>query len=90
MEHYIGLDVSLKQTHLCAVDASGAVIGRACETTQPDLLARAIGALCPSAKLAVLETGGQSSWLHRELGSRGGFRWRSSMRAVPRRRCRAG
>lgn len=71
MEHYIGLDVSLKETHLCAVDGSGAVVGRACERTQPDLLARAIRVLCPSVTLAVLETGGQSSWLHRELAARG-------------------
>jgi hypothetical protein len=28
MEHYIGLDVSLKETHICVVDASGAIAGR--------------------------------------------------------------
>lgn len=71
MEHYIGLDVSLKETHLCAVDGTGAVVGRAREATDPDVLARAIGALCPSVKTVVLETGGQSSWLHRALTALG-------------------
>ena len=71
MEQYIGLDVSLKETHICIVDAAGAVLARGREATQPELLAAAIGRLSPSARLAVLETGGQSSWLQRELSALG-------------------
>ena len=71
MEQYIGLDVSLKETHICVVDGSGKVACRGREMTRPDLLARAIRHLAPSAALVVLETGGQSSWLHRELAARG-------------------
>ena len=71
MEQYIGLDVSLKETHICVVDGSGAVVARGREVTQPELLAAAIGKLAPSVDLAVLETGGQSSWLQRELAERG-------------------
>ncbi len=71
MEQYIGLDVSLKETHICVCDGSGAVVARGREATQPELLADAIAALAPSAKLAVLETGGQSSWLQRELEAHG-------------------
>ena len=71
MEQYIGLDVSLKETHICVVDGRGAVLARGREATQPDLLARAIECLAPGARLAVLETGGQSSWLHSELTARG-------------------
>jgi transposase len=71
MEHYIGLDVSLKETHICVVDASGALVARGREITQPELLALEIKRLAPSAALAVLETGGQSSWLQRELQAQG-------------------
>jgi transposase len=71
MEHYIGLDVSQKETHICVVDAAGAVVARGREATCPELLADALARLAPAARLVVLETGGQSSWLHRELTGRG-------------------
>ena len=71
MEHYVGLDVSLKETHICVVDETGAVLARAREVTHPELLAKAIRDAAPAVTLAVLETGGQSSWLQRELASLG-------------------
>ena len=71
MEHYVGLDVSLKETHICVVDGKGKVLARGREATQPELLAKAINDLAPAARVVVLETGGQSSWLQRELESRG-------------------
>ncbi len=71
MEHYIGLDVSVKETHICAVDGKGEVVGRGREVTQPELLAQAIKDLSSSPLVVVLETGGQSSWLHGELVAHG-------------------
>lgn len=71
MEQYIGLDVSLKDTHLCVVDGFGEVVAREREATQPDLLAAAIRRLAPGVVRIVLETGGQCHWLCRELVSRG-------------------
>jgi transposase len=71
MEQYIGLDVSLKETHICVVDGSGAVLARSREVTQPELLARAIMGVSPSPSLVVVETGAQSSWLHRALTGQG-------------------
>ena len=71
MAQYIGLDVSVKETHICVVDGGGEVLARGREATQPELPAAAIGKLAPHARVAVLETGGQSSWLHRELTARG-------------------
>lgn len=71
MEHYIGLDVSLKETHICVVDGDGVVLARGRESTHPDLLASAVGRLAPRARVVVLETGGQSSWLQEELVARG-------------------
>ncbi len=71
MEEYIGLDVSLKETHICVMDGAGAVLAQAREATQPELLAASIGRLAGNVRTVVLETGGQSSWLHRELTARG-------------------
>lgn len=71
MEYYIGLDVSVKETHICVVDANGAVVARGREVSHPELLARAIADLAPSVKVVVLETGGQSSWLQRGLRALG-------------------
>ena len=42
MEHYFGLDVSLKETHICVVDGSGTVVSRGREATHPELVAAAI------------------------------------------------
>jgi transposase len=71
MEHYIGLDVSLKETHICVVDGSGTVVSRGREVTHPELIAAAIGRLAPCARVVVLETGGQSSWLQGGLEAEG-------------------
>ncbi len=67
MEQYIGLDVSLKESHICVVEETGAILARGREATHPELLAKAMEALAPSLRLAVLETGGQSSWLQGAL-----------------------
>jgi len=37
MEYYLGLDVSLKETHICVVDANGEVVARGREVTHPEL-----------------------------------------------------
>ena len=71
MDHYVGLDISLKETHICVVDGAGAVLARGRETTHPELLAATITRLAPSARVVVLETGGQSSWLQRDLEALG-------------------
>ena len=71
MEQYVGLDVSLKETHFCVVDGAGAVLARGREATQPELLAAALARHAPAARVVVLETGGQSSWLQRALEAAG-------------------
>ncbi len=71
MDHYVGLDVSLKETHFCVVDGAGAVVFRGREATQPELLAQALCRHAPDARVVVLETGGQSSWLQSELEALG-------------------
>ena len=71
MEQYVGLDVSLKETHFCVVDAAGKEQVRGREVTHPELLVAALARHAPSARVVVLETGGQSSWLQRELEAAG-------------------
>lgn len=71
MEQYVGLDVSLKETHFCVMDGAGEVVARGREVTHPELLARALKRHAPGAHVVVLETGGQSSWLQAELEAQG-------------------
>ena len=40
MTIYAGLDVSDKQTHICVVDADGAVIRRDCVVSDPEALSK--------------------------------------------------
>jgi len=71
VEHYVGLDVSLKETHFCVMDGTGEVVARGREATHPELLSRALARHAPAARVVVLETGGQSSWLQGELEALG-------------------
>ena len=71
MSEYIGLDVSLKETHICVVSEKGKILARGREVTQPELLTLKIKQLCAKPELVVLETGGQSSWLQSALSDLG-------------------
>ena len=46
-------------------------LARGREVTQPELLAAALARHAPAARVVVLESGGQSSWLQRELSAAG-------------------
>lgn len=71
MSDYIGLDVSLEETHICVVDERGRPRAAGVAATEPAALAQALAKLAPDAELAVLETGGLSSWLQQGLAERG-------------------
>ena len=71
MEQYVGLDVSVKETHFCVMDGAGVELARGREETRPDLLVAALWRHAPGARVVVLETGGQSSWLQQELSGSG-------------------
>jgi hypothetical protein len=43
MEHFAGLDVSMKETHVCVVDCDGDVALEAMATTLPEAIAEAPG-----------------------------------------------
>jgi transposase len=70
MTIYAGLDVSDKTTHVCVVDAEGAVLKRDVVATDPDVLAKWLNKHCPSLVRVVLETGPLSTFLYHGLVER--------------------
>jgi len=42
MEFFVGLDVSLDETHICVVDEGGRIIKETRAASEPDAIARAI------------------------------------------------
>ncbi len=71
MDVYVGLDVSLKETSICVVDGSGAIIKEGVVPSAPEQISSFVAEHAPSAKRIGLESGPTSSWLWRELNERG-------------------
>ena len=71
MACYIGLDVSDKSTHLCAVDEAGAMVWRGVCATDPETISRTIRRHCRDVVRVVLETGALSAFLYHGLKERG-------------------
>ena len=70
MTIYAGLDVSDKTTHVCVVDAEGAVLRREVVASDPDVLAKWLKKRCPGLVRVVLETGPLSTFLYHGLAER--------------------
>jgi transposase len=70
MTIYAGLDVSDKTTHICVVDAEGAVLRREVQATDPDVLAKWLAKHCKGLVRVVLETGPLSTFLYHGLVER--------------------
>ena len=70
MAVYLGLDVSDKTTHLCAVDDGGRIGWRGVCATDPETIARTIERHCADAVRVVLETGALSAFLYHGLAER--------------------
>jgi transposase len=71
MQHYVGLDVSLKQTAACVVDQAGKIVREAMLSSDPDAIAHFIAEYAPLVARIGLETGATSTWLWTELNKRG-------------------
>lgn len=67
MKHYVGLDVSQKETSICIVDETGRPIHQGRVKSDPGVLAAVIAKKAPNAERVGLETGAMSSWLWHEL-----------------------
>ncbi len=63
MDQYVGLDVSLKETFVCVVDACGEVVCEKSVGTTPETIAEFIEKTAPSAVRIGLESGLLSTWL---------------------------
>jgi transposase len=70
MEHFAGLDVSMKETHVCVVDRDGDVALETMATTLPEAIAAAL-ARAPSCQRVVLETGRMAPTLYHGLAALG-------------------
>lgn len=71
MTSYVGLDVSLKSTSICVVDADGVVIVEQSVDSDPDCIADFVHMNAPGVQRVGLESGPTSVWLWRELAQRG-------------------
>ena len=67
MEYYVGLDVSLKQTSICVVDQTGAVVREGVVDSDPEAISVYVKSKAPDAVRVGLETGPPSTWLWTEL-----------------------
>ena len=71
MEHYAGIDVSLKESSICVVDASGKIMRETKVASEPETLVaffRQLG--LPMTRIG-LEAGPLSQWLHAGLTQAG-------------------
>ncbi len=67
MAHYVGLDVSLKQTSICVVNQAGSVVREGVVDSDPELMAAFVRSKAPGALRIGLETGPTTTWLWTEL-----------------------
>ena len=63
MEHYVGLDVSLKLTAICIVDQTGKVVREGMVPSDPEAIACFIQSYAPRVARVGLETGATATWL---------------------------
>ena len=67
MQHYVGFDVSLKQTAVCVVDQAGKIRREGMVASEPKAIADFIAANAPQAIRIGFESGATSTWLWTEL-----------------------
>ena len=67
MAHYVGLDVSLKQTSICVVNQTGLVVQEGVVDSDPEAISAFVRLKAPAVVRIGLETGPTSTWLWTEL-----------------------
>ncbi len=63
MEHYAGIDVSLEQSSVCVVDATGRIVREAKVASEPEALVGWFRGLGLAVTRVGLEAGPLSQWL---------------------------
>ena len=71
MEHFAGIDVALKDSSVCVVDATGRIVREAKVASEPEALAAWFRGLGIEVARVGLEAGPLSQWLHAGLGEAG-------------------
>jgi transposase len=67
MEHYVGLDVSLKLTAICIVDRTGRIVREGVVSSDPEAIVGFVASHAPHVARVGLETGATATWLWSEL-----------------------
>jgi transposase len=67
MEHYVGLDVSLKHTSICVVNQAGSVLRAGVVDSDLDAIGAFVRSNAPGVVRIGLETGPTATWLWTEL-----------------------
>lgn len=67
MEYYVGIDVSLKESSLCVIDAKGKVVREVKVASDPDALRDLVGGIGFPVSRIGLEAGPLSQWLREGL-----------------------
>src|SRR5690242_21793620 len=67
MEYFAGVDVSLKDSSVCVVDAAGRIVREAKVASEPEALVAWFGGLGLAVTRIGLEAGPLSQWLHTGL-----------------------
>jgi transposase len=68
MDHFAGLDVSVKETSVCVVDDTGRIVREVKVASEPEALLQVLGNPAYSFKRIGLEAGPLSQWLFGALG----------------------
>jgi transposase len=71
MEHYAGLDVSIKETSVCVIDGTGRMVREVKVPTEPEAILAVLADEAFSIKRIGLEAGPLSQWLYGELAEAG-------------------
>ena len=71
MGYYVGLDVSLKSTHICVLDGERRVVWRGVSDTQIAMIAEHLARWGEQIVLVGLETGSLTPWLYHGLSDLG-------------------
>ena len=71
MDHFAGLDVSVKETSLCIVDDTGRIVREVKVASEPEALLQVLGDTAYRFKRIGLEAGSLSQWLVGALAEAG-------------------
>ena len=67
MEHYVGIDVSLKESSVCVVDSKGKIVRETKVASEPEALCRLVTEIGLPLTRIGLEAGPPSRWLREGL-----------------------